>query len=350
MTKTTLKDASESQDHKRRGRQEEETEQQDKKKKVKRRQVEPVVVDLTTDEEEQQEEQSRRNSSTITTESMNPIESDDYFVVLGLAHSATEADVKRAYRKLAVQWHPDKNRSNPRAEEFFKRISEAYAVLSDPEKRRKYEKYGKEGPNQGGQPRESEFRDPFGFAGRTSFSTQHARDIFDAFFNGVDPFEAFFGSTNTPHHRSTQRRSRRDVFNDDWGQSPFEDMGFGSMGMRGFGTMGGMSMMDSFFSDGFGGGFGDTGSGGFSTSMSSSSSTFTDHNGHVVTQKTTTTTDTNGRSETVTEEFRDGKLVNSTSSSSNNRLAGAGRMQLEPNGSQGIHGHHYQRRGSRPRY
>ncbi|RLN63135.1 hypothetical protein BBJ29_001251 [Phytophthora kernoviae] len=270
---------------------------------------------------------------------MNPIESDDYFVVLGLSHTASEVDVKRAYRKLAVQWHPDKNRSNPRAEEFFKKISEAYAVLSDPEKRQMYEKYGKQGPNQAGPPRESEFRDPFGFTStRTSFSTQHARDIFDAFFNGVDPFEAFFGTPQ--RHRSSQRRSRRDVFDEDWGHSPFE-----GMGMRGFGTMGGMPMMDSFFSDGFGG----ASSGGFSTSMSSSSSMFTDLNGHVVTQKTTTTVGTDGRTETVTEEFRDGELVNSTSSSTS-RLAGAGRMQLEPNGSQGIHGHHYQRRGSRLRY
>lgn len=242
----------------------------------------PQVVDLTQDEPPE----------------MDPLESDDYFEVLGIPRSASEADVKKAYRKLAVQWHPDKNRSHPRAEEFFKKISEAYEVLSDPEKRKLYERYGKAGL-QGGSPSE-DHRDHF-----TGFSTQHAKDIFDAFFGGSDPFEAFFGG----------RRGRRD---------PFESMGFG------FGGMGGASMLDSFFSDGFGD------MGGFSSSMSSSSSTFTDRNGHVVTQKTTTTVGADGRAETVTEEYRNGKLVNSTSSSSTSRLAGAGRMQLEGNSSRAL--------------
>ncbi|KAK1944464.1 hypothetical protein P3T76_004376 [Phytophthora citrophthora] len=87
----------------------------------------------------------------------------------------------------------------------------------------------------------------------------------------------------------------------------------------------------------------------FSTSTSSSSSSFTDRNGHTVTKKTTTTTGTDGRSETVTEEYRDGKLVKSTSSSTGSRLAGAGRMHLEKNSSQNEM-KSYQRRGSCPKY
>ncbi|KAF1793387.1 DnaJ domain, conserved site [Phytophthora cactorum] len=244
------------------------------------------VIDLT------EEKESEANNQMET-----HLESDDYFEVLNLPRSASASDVKRAYRKLAVQWHPDKNRSSPRAEEFFKKISEAYEVLSDPEKRKVYEKYGKAG------------------------------------LDGTAP-APFFGQ----RRGSSQRRG---VFEDDF----FGSMGFGGMGMgRGFGNMG-MSMTDSFFSDGFGdmGGSGEV----YSTSSSSSSSTFTDGNGHLITQKTMTTTGTDGRTETVTEEYRDGKLVNSTSSTGSSRLADAGRMQLEGATKSS---HSYQRRGSRPRY
>ena len=58
--------------------------------------------------------------------------SDDYYTVLGLSKSATEADIKKAYRKLAVKWHPDKNPDNQEAAaEVFKKIGEAYSVLSN---------------------------------------------------------------------------------------------------------------------------------------------------------------------------------------------------------------------------
>lgn len=58
--------------------------------------------------------------------------SDDYYIILGVAKTATQADVKKAYRKLALRWHPDKNADNKdEAEKFFKKINEAYQVLSD---------------------------------------------------------------------------------------------------------------------------------------------------------------------------------------------------------------------------
>ncbi|GMF39468.1 unnamed protein product [Phytophthora fragariaefolia] len=277
------------------------------------------------------------------------LESDDYFEVLGLPRSASDADVKRAYRKLAVQWHPDKNRSHPRAEEVFKQISEAYEVLSDPEKRRRYESHGKQALSGSATDPHARGDDHFGFSG--GFSAQHARDMFDAFFGGQDPFEAFFGG-GRQRRGSSHRREARGRFGDD----PFEAMGFGGMATRGFGSLGGMAMMDSFFSDGFGGV--EASGGVFSTAMSSSSSTFTDRNGHVVTQKTTTTTGADGRTETVTEEYRNGKLVNSTSSASTtgSRLAGAGRMQLEGSASKASHSsdsRSFQRRASsnsRPKY
>ena len=67
---------------------------------------------------------------------------EDYYKLLGLDKKATTEDIKKAYRKLALKWHPDKNPNNKAAEERFKKISEAYAVLSDPKKREEYETFG----------------------------------------------------------------------------------------------------------------------------------------------------------------------------------------------------------------
>ena len=63
---------------------------------------------------------------------------------LSLQPSATDADIKKAYRKAALKWHPDKNRDNPNASEKFKEVSQAYEILSDPEKRKVYDQYGLE--------------------------------------------------------------------------------------------------------------------------------------------------------------------------------------------------------------
>lgn len=69
----------------------------------------------------------------------------DFYGVLGVDKDADEATIKKAYRKLAVQHHPDRNPDDPQAEERFKEISEAYAVLSDPDKRRQYDRLGAAG-------------------------------------------------------------------------------------------------------------------------------------------------------------------------------------------------------------
>ncbi len=66
----------------------------------------------------------------------------DYYEVLGVSRTATTEEIKRAYRKLAIRFHPDKNPDDPQAEERFKEASEAYAVLSDPEKRAAYDRFG----------------------------------------------------------------------------------------------------------------------------------------------------------------------------------------------------------------
>ena len=69
-------------------------------------------------------------------------EKRDYYEVLGVDKSATDQDLKRAYRKLAKKYHPDANPGNKEAEEKFKEASEAYAVLSDKEKRAQYDQFG----------------------------------------------------------------------------------------------------------------------------------------------------------------------------------------------------------------
>ena len=66
----------------------------------------------------------------------------DYYEVLGVAKGADENAIKKAYRKLAKKYHPDTNAGNPQAEKKFKEITEAYSVLSDPEKRKLYDQFG----------------------------------------------------------------------------------------------------------------------------------------------------------------------------------------------------------------
>ena len=74
----------------------------------------------------------------------------DYYEILGVKKTATEAELKKAYRELAKKYHPDKNKGNKEAENKFKEISEAYAVLSDKEKREQYDRLGREAFGPGG--------------------------------------------------------------------------------------------------------------------------------------------------------------------------------------------------------
>ena len=97
----------------------------------------------------------------------------DYYEVLGVPRNANEGDIKKAYRQLALQHHPDRNPGSKEAEEKFKEASEAYEVLRDPEKRGLYDRYGHEGLSR------------TGFSGFAGFE-----DIFSSF---GDIFEDFFG-------------------------------------------------------------------------------------------------------------------------------------------------------------
>lgn len=93
----------------------------------------------------------------------------DYYELLGVGRQATDAEIKKAYRKLALKLHPDRNEGDAESAERFKEVSEAYEVLSDAEKRKVYDRFGHDGLK--GQ----------GFHGGGS---QHAQDIFESFFGG----------------------------------------------------------------------------------------------------------------------------------------------------------------------
>jgi len=104
----------------------------------------------------------------------------DYYLLLGVPRNASESEIKSAYRKLALKYHPDRNPGNPEAEEKFKKINSAYEVLSDSEKRSLYDQFGQEGVAGGG--RQGPFG-PGGFGGGTADFGDLFGSIFEDMFN-----------------------------------------------------------------------------------------------------------------------------------------------------------------------
>lgn len=120
----------------------------------------------------------------------------DYYDILGVDRKANADDIKKAYRKLAIKFHPDKNPDDKAAEEKFKEAAEAYEVLSSPEKRQRYDQFGHAGNSAAG-----------GYGGGQG--GMNMEDIFSQFgdiFGGGSPFEGFFGGgTNRGGSRRVNR-------------------------------------------------------------------------------------------------------------------------------------------------
>ena len=121
---------------------------------------------------------------------------NDFYETLGVNKSATKDEIKSAYRKQAMQWHPDRNKS-PDAEEKFKEINEAYEVLSNSEKKSAYDQFGHAAfdPNAGnfGGHTYSQQNGPFNFTWQSQAGGQGADFDFGGFSNPFDVFEQFFG-------------------------------------------------------------------------------------------------------------------------------------------------------------
>lgn len=106
----------------------------------------------------------------------------DYYDILGVSKSATQEEIKKAYRKVAIKFHPDKNPDDPSAEEKFKEAAEAYEVLGDKQKKQQYDRFGHDGLKGGA-----------GFRGAHEMNMDDIFSQFGDIFGGHNPFESFFG-------------------------------------------------------------------------------------------------------------------------------------------------------------
>ena len=140
------------------------------------------------------------------------MEYKDYYKILGVDRNSGKKEIKKAYRKLARKYHPDVNPSDKEAEERFKEINEAHEVLSDPEKRKKYDQLGtswRQWQNMGGEPRGFDWSQWYAQPGSGRVYVQYG-DLGDLFGGGLggfsDFFEAMFGG---PSQREARPRGRQ---------------------------------------------------------------------------------------------------------------------------------------------
>ncbi|XP_060528187.1 dnaJ homolog subfamily B member 6 isoform X1 [Cylas formicarius] len=260
----------------------------------------------------------------------------DYYRVLEVSKSATTVEIKKAYKKLALKWHPDKNPDNmDEATKKFKEISEAYEVLSDDtkrklydsrcnrssatrsarthhrsyfdlhnpfsqryfdKKRRVYDQYGKDGLINGGARGRTRLDDEFDFGGFSFFSFRDPEDVFREFFGGNDVFDILndlhphrsADRSRHHHHRANRHSHPQNQLSSHGLFSPFSLLGGG--------------FMDDFFGAGSHGGF---------SSFSTINSTFTNGagspSGANVRRTSTSTRFVNGQKVTTKKVFENGK-------------------------------------------
>lgn len=121
----------------------------------------------------------------------------DYYQLLGVSREAGSEEIKKAYRKLALEYHPDRNQGSKEAEERFKEVTEAYEVLRDSEKRAMYDRYGKQGVRGGG-----------AGGGPAGFDFSDAIDVFMRDFGGFAGFEEMFGMRGARGQRASTRKGQ----------------------------------------------------------------------------------------------------------------------------------------------
>jgi len=164
----------------------------------------PVKETKTRDENKKNEKSSLFSKSGKIGSDEKPLETE-YYDILNVPVTATPEEIKKSYRKLALKYHPDKNPDNKEAEDMFKKISEAYQILSDPEKRTKYNKYGKSDSGE-------TMMDPGEF-----FKQQFGGDRFNDYIGDLmiagefsDAVNGEGGDMNNPEDLEKMRKERRE--------------------------------------------------------------------------------------------------------------------------------------------